>query len=186
LWTQFASELEVLGGTTAQVTEAEAAEWLAGWLKARGTVEVLSWAEAALPVRGLWPALRANGIGVLGGEVPRDEPGRSETLARWEQVRVGITGAEAALADHGTLALRSGRGRPRLASLSVETHVALVRPAQLYASWAAWLRAGVGAAWAAEASNVTLITGPSRTADIEMTLTVGVHGPGAVMAVLVT
>ena len=97
-------------------------------------------------------------------------------------------GPEAAFAATGTLALRSGTGRPRLPSLSVETHVALVTPDQFYADWAAWLEAqGVEATAAGlgDASNTVLVSGPSRTGDIEMTLTVGVHGPREVIVVIV-
>ena len=119
--------------------------------------------------------------------MPPDEPARSAALARVEQVTFGLTGADAAFADTGTLALLTGPGRPRLASLSVRTHVALLDPQRLYGSWAAWLAADGPAATRrlAAASNLTLITGPSRTADIEMTLTVGVHGPGEVIVALV-
>ena len=92
------------------------------------------------------------------------------------------------LTDTGTLALWSGPGRPRLASLSVRTHVALLDPRRLYASWAAWLQTeGPSAAERlTRASNLSLISGPSRTGDIEMTLTVGVHGPGQVIVILVS
>jgi L-lactate dehydrogenase complex protein LldG len=134
-------------------------------------------------------ALGEHGVQVVTGALPGGEPKRSEALARWEQIRVGLTGAEAAFAETGTLALRAGPGRPRLASLSVERHVAFLTPGQMYASWADWLAQGGEAASAARlaaASNLTLISGPSRTADIEMTLTVGVHGPGEVVVVLVT
>jgi L-lactate dehydrogenase complex protein LldG len=140
-----------------------------------------------LPVPGVLDTLRAGGINILDGALPHEEPARSAALATVESVTFGLTGADAAFADTGTLALMSGPGRPRLASLSVRTHVALLDPRRLYPSWAAWLVVeGAGAQGRlASASNLTLITGPSRTGDIEMTLSVGVHGPGELLVALV-
>jgi L-lactate dehydrogenase complex protein LldG len=78
----------------------------------------------------------------------------------------------------------SGAGRPRLASLLPPVHVALVRRAQIVASLGAWL--DEQPTRPAEAANCVVITGPSRTADIEMTLTRGVHGPRSIHVVFVT
>ena len=184
----FAAELERLSGTFMTLPAWEIAPWLAGLLKERGVSDLLAWQADALPVPGVLAALRENGINILDGEVPGAEPGRSEALERIETAKVGLTGVDAALAETGTLALWTGPGRPRLASLSVRTHVALLDPRRLFANWAAWLQAEGPAVVErlAQASNLALIGGPSRTGDIEMTLTVGVHGPGQVIAVLVS
>ncbi|MBI4771707.1 MAG: LUD domain-containing protein [Chloroflexi bacterium] len=82
--------------------------------------------------------------------------------------------------------MRAGPGRGRLASLLPPVHIALVRPEQFFPSLAAFLahhrppecRYRGLAALFREPSSLTVISGPSRTADIEMTLTIGVHGPG--------
>ena len=95
---------------------------------------------------------------------------------------VGLTGAEAALADVGGIVVRSGEGRPRLASLLPPIHVTLLPVSRIHASLPDLLAAEPTIADGG--SNLVLITGPSRTADIEMTLTRGVHGPGHVHAVL--
>jgi L-lactate dehydrogenase complex protein LldG len=184
----FAAELERLSGTFMTLPAWEIAPWLAGLLKERGSADLLAWQADNLPVPGLLAALRESGINVLDGEVPNAEPGRTETLARIEAVKVGLTGVDAALAETGTLALWTGPGRPRMASLSVRTHVALLDPRRLFANWAAWLQLEGPAVVErlTQASNLVLIGGPSRTGDIEMTLTVGVHGPGQVIAVLVS
>ena len=183
---QFAAEFQNLSG----VFIAEAAEKIPArvvqLLHERNAEAVLAWDAGHLPVPGLLDYLRWEGIRIMEADVPRGEPDRAQKLAEIEKTPVGITGADAALADTATLALRSGPGRPRLASLSVQTHIALFTPEQLHASWAAWWATLSDCAeWVSGASNLTLISGPSRTADIEMTLTVGVHGPREVVALYV-
>jgi L-lactate dehydrogenase complex protein LldG len=161
---------------------------VAALMDERKATALLAWDQAHLPVPGLLDYLKEEGLTVVAGDLPLEDPARSEQLAVVEKVTIGLTGADAVLAETGTLALRSGPGRPRLASLSVRTHIALFRLDQMHASWAAWWEQlpnkneWVNAA--GRASNVTLISGPSRTADIEMTLTVGVHGPGELIAIL--
>ena len=87
---------------------------------------------------------------------------------------VGITTAQAAIAETGTLVLDSSHERHRLVSLVPPVHIAIVDASKIYGT--------LGEALAFINKNeispaVTFITGPSRTADIELTLTVGVHGP---------
>jgi L-lactate dehydrogenase complex protein LldG len=178
---RFKRELAAVGGVFVGVPAAQAAARVAELASQCGAGQALAWAEAALPVHGVYEALRRRDIAVFNVDLPTVEPARGRALAQAAELAVGITGADAALADTGTLALITGPGRPRLASLSVRVHIALFRLDQLWPSLAAWWASQP--AGAAGASNLTLITGPSRTADIEMTLTVGVHGPAELIAV---
>lgn len=183
---QFAAELQSLSGAFIAEPADKILARVVQLLRERNADAALAWGAEHLPVPGLLDYLRREGVRIVDTEAPHGEPERSQKLAEIERVTVGITGADAALADTGTLALRSGPGRPRLASLSVRTHIALFTPEQLYASWADWWgRPEARPTWVSAASNVMLISGPSRTADIEMTLTVGVHGPREVIAVYV-
>jgi L-lactate dehydrogenase complex protein LldG len=97
---------------------------------------------------------------------------------------VGITGAFCAIAETGTLIVLSGAQTPAGTSLLPETHIAVVPTARVVKGmedgWAL-LRAELGAM--PRATN--LVSGPSRTADIEQTLVLGAHGPYRVHVVLV-
>jgi L-lactate dehydrogenase complex protein LldG len=146
-----------------------------------GTDRFLGWAESRLPVHGLYPVLAESGITPLPDVVP--DANRLDHQMGYEGVLLGITGAEAGFAESGSLVLRSGPGRPRMASLIPLVHVALLERSAIHRSLAHW--ADVHADGMRDAANVVFITGPSRTGDIEMKLTKGVHGPKEVHIVLV-
>ena len=88
---------------------------------------------------------------------------------------VGISTAQAAIADTGTLILDSACERHRLVSLVPPVHIAIVDAASIFQTL------GEALAFVHQNNNispaVTFISGPSRTADIELTLAIGVHGP---------
>ena len=149
----------------------------------RGATRVLAWDDKWLNCGGLADALRSSGIALEPCWLPRESVERRQRLAELDDVRVGLTGAVAGLADTGSLALVSGPGRGRIASLLPPLHIAMLRVSQLHPTYAAFLAAHPQIEDAG--SNLVLITGPSRTADIEMTLTRGVHGPGEVHVVLI-
>jgi hypothetical protein len=88
-------------------------------------------------------------------------------------IRVGITGALAGIADTGSLVLVGGAGNPLTASLLPDIHIAILRTSDLIPT----LSDVISRPEIRSASSAVIITGPSRTADIEMTLTIGVHGP---------
>jgi L-lactate dehydrogenase complex protein LldF len=88
-------------------------------------------------------------------------------------LKVGVTGAFAGIADTGSLVLVGGEGRPLAASLLPDIHIALLQASDLVPT----LSDVLGRSEIRTASSSVIITGPSRTADIEMTLSIGVHGP---------
>ena len=88
---------------------------------------------------------------------------------------VGISTAQAAIAETGTLVIDSARERHRLVSLVPPVHIAIVDATTIYATLGETLSMLQSDKELSPA--VTFITGPSRTADIELTLTIGVHGP---------
>lgn len=93
----------------------------------------------------------------------------------WE-AEVGVTLAELAVAESGSLLLAAGPGRRRMGSLAPEIHVAFVREEALVSTLEEALARLSG-------RTSVLITGSSRTADIEGVLVRGVHGPKEVWVV---
>jgi L-lactate dehydrogenase complex protein LldG len=96
-------------------------------------------------------------------------------------VELGITGCQVAAADSGTVFLTNVE-RNRLISLLPPIHVVVFTPDQLAADLGEALRRARADMVPAI---ITLIAGPSRTGDSEMTLTTGVHGPGELHVLLV-
>ena len=130
---------------------------------------ILSWDPECLPY-GTGEVLK--GETVYYGKDTKDDQGKAE---------YGLTGCQNVLAETGSLAMVSGPGRPRSASLMPEVHVVVIREGDILL--------GMGEFFARYKENpvlpyVVFITGPSRTADIELSLTLGVHGPGRVIAVI--
>jgi L-lactate dehydrogenase complex protein LldG len=78
-----------------------------------------------------------------------------------------------AIAETGTIVCSSEGGRAVQAGLLPAHHVAIVRRERIFATLDDLFAAVAGA----PPTNLTLVTGPSRTADIELTLAIGVHGP---------
>ncbi len=107
---------------------------------------------------------------------------RHTVLEPMTEVRLGLTGADGAIARSGSIALRSGPGRPRMASLIPLIHIAFLPTDRIHPTLADLRLRSLDPV---SSSNVVLITGPSRTGDIEQQLNLGVHGPKQLHVILV-
>jgi len=108
--------------------------------------------------------------------------GRSEGEIRTfcVQADVGISGARVALAETGSVVVGSGPQHSREVTLLPPTHIVLVGTSRLVPDLFAWMTSPPDPLPAA----LTIISGPSKSADIEQTLAVGVHGPKRFIVIL--
>jgi L-lactate dehydrogenase complex protein LldG len=181
---QFSRALAALTGHVHRAaTATDVADIVIGVAAAHGAASCLSWDDEHLGCPGLLPLLAARGLARVTYEMFGDSVERGRTAHDVGRVGLGLTGAHAALADSGAIVLVSGPGRGRLASLLPPIHVAIVSERRTWPSLPALVQAEHGLLDAG--SNVVVVAGPSRTADIEMTLTHGVHGPKHVHVILV-
>src|SRR5262249_12350113 len=90
---------------------------------------------------------------------------------------LGVTTAQWGVAETGTLVLESAAERHRLISLLPPVHVALLPAGRLLGTLGDALEAVRPARGAPLSRTITFVPRPSRPADIELTLVVGVHGP---------
>ena len=109
-----------------------------------------------------------------------DAPPQTKDLFTFD---VGITTAQAAIAETGTLVLDSSAEQNRLVSLVPPVHIAILNASRIYATLGETLAALQANGEVSPA--ITFITGPSRTADIELTLAIGVHGPQELYVIIV-
>lgn len=173
----FERALTAVEGELIRCRQEEAAGRIAAWVQSLGVDEVVSWSDDHMPVRNLLAALESRGINVL--NLDKDSlhgVDRQTQINKVSRIGVGLTAGLAGLADSGTIVIRSGPGRSQWVSLLPEVHLMVLPASVLYADRRAWM-AAEGYEMVQDSAAVHLITGPSRTADIEMTLTVGVHGP---------
>ena len=165
LLTIFSNELEVLGGKFSLCPPEEVLQKVLEILQVHAIDKILAWDAAYLPDR-LLERLTEAGIQII---CPT-----GENIQTSSHVRAGLSGASAAIAETGSLLLLGGPGRPLTASLLPEIHIALLSEKDIYKQLSQILHMED----VKRASAAVLVSGPSRTADIEMTLTIGVHGPG--------
>jgi L-lactate dehydrogenase complex protein LldG len=128
------------------------------------------------------PFLRQCGITVL----PQVQSGfmeREKLKAACAGADIGITSVDYALAATGSFVMLSSLHEARLVSLLPPVHIAIFPRSRILANPDELL--GVLPRPADQTSSMVLITGPSRTADIEQILVRGVHGPGEIHAVIV-
>jgi L-lactate dehydrogenase complex protein LldG len=126
-------------------------------------------AQAELPARGMaCPAY--------------DQPIESWKEAMFHDTPASLTAARAAIAETGTLILWPDQHEPRLMSLVPPVHVVLLDSATIYNTF---FEAMVLEGWKdGLPTNALLVSGPSKTADIQVTLAYGAHGPKELIVLL--
>lgn len=200
LMTQLQQELSAVGGVVVCVpSAAEATAYISRLAQEKNASLVVRWPSELLQALEVDAALQTHGIVVHvadapGQGTPEATAPEAVLAARRQELRellaradVGLSGVDYAIAETGTLVLSARPGQMRGVSLLPPVHVAVARADQIVATLADYLlllRAADADVQHHLSSCVSFITGPSRTGDIELTLTVGVHGPGEVHLVL--
>jgi L-lactate dehydrogenase complex protein LldG len=171
----FAAEATAVGGEVVIVSGAEEArQALAGLLDAHAPASALCWRHELLDRLQVAELLAEKGVERIDYESLAALPD-GEQRQKLIDAACGITSCDAAVAETGSLMVCASPGRERVASLLPPWHVALVAESQIVPDL---FDAFAKLAPLDLPSNITFITGPSKTGDIELELTTGVHGPG--------
>ncbi len=156
----FIAAWKELGGTAERLAQNEAADAVAAYAKSRGTVLAAKDAVEGLTPELVWPDCG---------------------LEAAASAAVGVVRAEGAAAQTGSVIIRSDTNGGRSASLLPPACVFVVREGDIMETLGDFLRGRTTLP-----SQLVAVTGPSRSADIESTLVIGVHGPGEVHALLIS
>ncbi len=165
------TEINALKGVACRLNPAGVPQTLADLVKSESIRRAVIWNTPGLAKLGVRDRLRELGVEVI----PHDA--EKQVMAEAE---LGITEADFALAETGTIVLLSSPDKPRSVSLLPRVHLAILHLSAL--------RADLHQVFA-EAKNegyMIFITGPSRTSDIELITTIGVHGPRSLYVWVVT
>ena len=158
----FLTEIGKLSGVGKRVTPASLAAELAALVTENKILKATVWHSAWFEQLGVENSLRSLGVELVSPNADKLE---------MAQCDLGITTADYLLPETGTLVLRSSAQKARAVSLLPRIHLAIVRPEMLLPDLQHVFAA------AKDSHYLVFITGPSRTADIELTTTLGVHGP---------
>lgn len=184
-------ELSAVSGHVVRAQSvADATRYIQQVARDHGARLVVRWQSALLEALEIDAALAACGVEVHTAAPTQTadmDAQRQALRQRLAHADIGLSGADFAIAETGTLALSALPGQMRGVSLLPPVHVAVIRSAHIVATLAdalALLQAEGEGLQERLTSCLALITGPSRTADIELSLTVGVHGPGELHLVI--
>jgi L-lactate dehydrogenase complex protein LldG len=176
LASRFARELHALGGhflgtLTVKDTVTRVLE-LASALKARSVAVGVGLRHDPEPIAD---ALERAGVGVIRTAAVANDGARVELRGKLARCDFALVEADYAIAATGTLAMLATPERPGSLTLIPPTNVILVSAGRILPDLAAVI-AAIGSA-AVASHRLALVTGPSRTADIEKRIVLGVHGP---------
>jgi len=173
-----AAEIAAVGGQSILVDDrAKACEALGNLLQQYQPRTAFCWQHPLLDELGVAALLDGRGIARLDHDALVALPPATQR-ERILAADIGITSATFAIAETGSLVMISQPGRERLASLLPPVHVAIVERGQILPDLFDLFDELQRQGYENLPSNLAFITGPSKTGDIELTLTTGVHGPG--------
>ena len=177
---RFIEELEALGGHGRRVGSLEEArEYVLDLARERDAKLLVRWDVEELDKLGADGPLGEAGVEVV---VWRDLADFREVAGKAD---IGLSSAAWAVADTGTLVLEGGPGMGRTVTLLPPTYVAVVPVDRLLQTVPEAIGKYAGGEAGGLPANVCFHTGPSRSGDIEMSLFIGMHGPGDVHVILV-
>lgn len=174
---RFLQELDAVGGHGKRVNSMdEAREYIIALAKEREAKLLVRWDVQELEMLGVDEPLKEAGVKV----VPWRELENFREISG--EADIGLSTAEWAIAETGSLVLESGPGKGRTVTLLPPTYVAILPVERVLRT----LSETIGKyADGNLPANLCFHTGPSRSGDIEMSLAVGVHGPGDVHVLVV-
>jgi len=159
---RFLDEVRKLSGIAQKLTPESVTAALKSLVAENNICKATLWHSPLFEQLGIDSTLRGLGVDLVSPTADKRE---------MELCDLGITEADYLLPETGTLVLRSSAEKPRAVSLLPRIHLTIVRPEMLRADLHQVF------AEAKDSHYLVFITGPSRTADIELTVTLGVHGP---------
>ncbi len=189
-------ELPAVSGAVAHVhSSADAVQYVTHLAQERAAQLVVRWQSDLLETLEVDAALQQHGMTVHTTAVPTGRKASAAAMAAQRQTLrdvvtradLGVSGVDYVIAETGTLVLSALAGQMRGVSLLPPVHVAIARTSQVLGTLADFLLLTQAAGTDLQqqlTSCVSFVTGPSRTADIELTLAVRVHGPGELHLVL--